>query len=163
MSAAQRSASAMVLVGKTSRCGKIEKSTTPRVRSSGAEGHSTKYGPILGVSTMLPALTPTQTVSGSEDSSRPARTLASSGTGTSRRRRRPGARPPPGPREPSLRADGRQCGDLEETERRPAEAGGMPPYGLGGDESPRRCRTAAWVTPLCGRDTEGVALGDRLA
>src|SRR5262249_26283297 len=51
-----------------SRCGKIEKSTTPRVRSSGAEGHSTKYDPIRGVITMLPALTPTQTVSGSEGS-----------------------------------------------------------------------------------------------
>src|SRR5262249_46931683 len=41
---------------------------TPRVRSSGADGHSTKYSPIRGVITMLPALTPTQTVSGSEGS-----------------------------------------------------------------------------------------------
>lgn len=31
-----------VLVGKMSRCGKIEKSTTPGVISSGADGHSTK-------------------------------------------------------------------------------------------------------------------------
>jgi hypothetical protein len=53
---------------KASRCGKIEKSTTPRARSSGADGHSTKYPPIRGVITMLPALTPTQTVSGSEGS-----------------------------------------------------------------------------------------------
>jgi len=48
------------------RCGKIEKSTTPSVRSSGADGHSTKSSPIRGVITMLPALTPTQTVSGSD-------------------------------------------------------------------------------------------------
>jgi len=53
---------------EASRCGKIEKSTTPRVRSSGAEGHSTKYAPIRVFITMLPALTPTQTVSGSEGS-----------------------------------------------------------------------------------------------
>ncbi|SDO44380.1 hypothetical protein SAMN05421507_102547 [Lentzea jiangxiensis] len=66
--AAHSSACARVLVGKASRWGKIEKSTTPRVRSSGADGHSTKYVPILGVSTMLPALTPTHTVSGSEGS-----------------------------------------------------------------------------------------------
>ena len=38
MSAAHRSASARVFVGKASRCGKIEKLTTPRVRSSGADG-----------------------------------------------------------------------------------------------------------------------------
>ena len=54
--------------GKASRCGKIEKSTTPRVRSSGADDHSTKDDPIRGVITMLPALTPTQTVSGSDGS-----------------------------------------------------------------------------------------------
>jgi hypothetical protein len=55
----------MLFVGKTSRWGKIEKSTMPSVVSSGAEGHSTKAPPIRGVITMLPALTPTQTVSGS--------------------------------------------------------------------------------------------------
>ncbi len=55
-----------MFVGKTSRCGKIAKSTIPRVRSSGAEGHSTKKSPIRGVITMLPALTPTQVVSGSD-------------------------------------------------------------------------------------------------
>ncbi len=65
MSAAHRFASASVFVGKWSRCGKIEKSTTPRVRSSCAAAHSTKDVPILGVMTMLPALTPTQTVSDS--------------------------------------------------------------------------------------------------
>ena len=47
-----------VFLGKAFRCGKIEKSTTPRVRSSGANGHSTKYVPIRGVITMLPALAP---------------------------------------------------------------------------------------------------------
>src|SRR5690606_26047710 len=40
--AAQRSASAIVLVGNRSRWGKIEKLTTPRPRSSGAPDHSTK-------------------------------------------------------------------------------------------------------------------------
>ena len=44
------------------------KSTTPRVRSSGADGHLTKDAPIRGVITMLPALTPTHTMSGSEGS-----------------------------------------------------------------------------------------------
>jgi hypothetical protein len=57
-----------VFVGKPSRWGKIEKSTTPRVRSCGADGHLTKDAPIRGVITMLPALTPTQTVAGSEGS-----------------------------------------------------------------------------------------------
>src|SRR5690349_10596220 len=66
MSAAHRSASARVFVENAFRCGKIEKSTTPTVRSSGADGHSTKYSPIRGVITMLPALTPTQTVLGSD-------------------------------------------------------------------------------------------------
>src|SRR5262249_14953457 len=68
MSAAHFSASAMVFPGIISwfRCGKIEKPTIPRVWSSGADGHSTKYSPIRGVITMLPALTPTQTVSGSD-------------------------------------------------------------------------------------------------
>ncbi len=68
MSAAHRSASAMVFCGNRSRCGKIEKSTTPKVRSSGAVGHSTKYDPMRGVITMLPALTPTQTLSDSDGS-----------------------------------------------------------------------------------------------
>ena len=66
MSAAHSSALARVLSGKAFRCGKIEKSTTPNVRSSGADGHSTKAAPIRGVITMLPALTPTQTLSDSD-------------------------------------------------------------------------------------------------
>ena len=66
------SAVAMVLSGicSWSRCGKIEKSTTPSVRSSGAEGHEMKSSPIRGVITMLPALIPTQTVSGSDSTTR---------------------------------------------------------------------------------------------
>src|SRR6187401_1269292 len=65
--AAHSSAVAIVFHGRSglSRCGKIEKSTIPRVRSSVAEGHVTKSSPIRGVITMLPALTPTHTVSGS--------------------------------------------------------------------------------------------------
>ena len=68
MSAAQRSASARVFPGIIgwSRCGKIEKSTLPRVLSFGADRHATKSAPIRGVITMLPALTPTQTVSVSD-------------------------------------------------------------------------------------------------
>ena len=68
MPAAQRSAAAIVLRGRSglSRCGKIEKSTTPSVRSPAGECHVTKSSPIRGVITMLPALTPTQTVSGSD-------------------------------------------------------------------------------------------------
>lgn len=69
MSAAHLSASARVFSGicSWSRCGKIEKSTTPSVRSSGAACQLTKSSPIRGVITMLPALIPTQTVSGSDD------------------------------------------------------------------------------------------------
>ena len=69
----------------------------------------------------------------------------------------------PNPGDPSLRADGGQCGELEDTERRPAQAGQVLPLGLGGDEAPHRCRTAHRVTPLRRRDAERVALGDRLA
>src|SRR4051794_11480667 len=68
ISAAHRSASAIVFVGNASRCGKIEKSTIPRVRSSGADGQWTKSLPIRGVKTILPALTPTHTVSPSDGS-----------------------------------------------------------------------------------------------
>ena len=66
ISAAHFSAAAMVLSGSRPRCGKIEKSTSPSVRSSGVDCHSTNSVPIRGVSTMLPALSPTQTVSGSD-------------------------------------------------------------------------------------------------
>jgi hypothetical protein len=69
----------------------------------------------------------------------------------------------PDPGDPSLRADGGQCGELKDAERRPAQAGRVLPLGLGGYEAPHRCRTAHRVTPLCCRYAEGVALGDRLA
>jgi hypothetical protein len=61
---AHRSAAAMVFVGRSgfSTCGKIEKSTTPSVLSPAGECQLTKSGPIRGVITMLPALTPTQTL-----------------------------------------------------------------------------------------------------
>ena len=67
-SAAHRSAVATVFQGKSgfSRCGKIEKSTTPSVLSPAGECQLTKSSPIRGVITMLPALTPTQTVSPSD-------------------------------------------------------------------------------------------------
>jgi hypothetical protein len=71
MPAAQLSASAIVLPGlpSTLRCGQIEKSTRPRVLSSPAGGrHWMKSSPTWGVSTMLPALSPTQTVSVSDGS-----------------------------------------------------------------------------------------------
>ena len=67
ISAAHVSAAAIVLSGMSPRCGKIEKSTTPRVLSSPVGGDQlTKSFPIRGVMTMLPALIPTQTVSLSE-------------------------------------------------------------------------------------------------
>jgi hypothetical protein len=69
----------------------------------------------------------------------------------------------PDPGDPSLRSDGGQCGELEDTERRPAQAGEVPEVGLGGHQAPHRCRTAHRVTPLRRRDDERVALGDRLA
>jgi len=57
--AAHRSASAMVLSGLP-RCGKMEKSTTPSVLSSPVRGFQpSKCSPMRGVSTMLPALSPT--------------------------------------------------------------------------------------------------------
>ena len=70
MLAAQSSASAMELPGMPSgaRCGQIAKSTTPSVLSSSPLGgdHCTKSLPMRGVMTMLPALSPTQTVSVSD-------------------------------------------------------------------------------------------------
>src|SRR4029453_16361940 len=71
MPAAHCSASAMELPGMPSsaRCGQIEKSTMPNVLSSPVGGlHWTKSSPILGVITLLPALSPTQTVSSSDGS-----------------------------------------------------------------------------------------------
>ena len=62
MPAAHLSASAMVFSGRASwsRCGKIEKSTSPSVSSPPAGGlQRTKSSPILGAITMLPALSPT--------------------------------------------------------------------------------------------------------
>ena len=48
----------MVLVGNASRCGKIEKSTTPSVRSSGAAGQATidKVAGPIGESLIMTAL-----------------------------------------------------------------------------------------------------------
>src|SRR5262249_53513441 len=69
--AAHFSAAAMVFSGKSglSTCGKIEKSTMPSALSSPVGGfHPTKSSPIRGVITMLPPLSPTQTVSGSDGS-----------------------------------------------------------------------------------------------
>ena len=71
MPAAHLSASARVFSGMSSwsRCGKIEKSTIPSVLSVPWDLlQLTKASPIRGVITMLPALTPTQTVSGREGS-----------------------------------------------------------------------------------------------
>ncbi len=62
-------ASAIVFPGRSgwSRCGKIEKSTIPSVSSPPVGGvQPTKYSPMRGVITMLPALSPTQTVSRSD-------------------------------------------------------------------------------------------------
>src|SRR6266480_1038153 len=64
--AAHRSAAAMVFVGRSgfSTCGKIENSTSPSASSPPSGGvQRTKSSPILGVITMLPPLSPTQTVS----------------------------------------------------------------------------------------------------
>ena len=69
MPAAHCSASAMVLPGIPSgaRCGQIEKSTRPNVLISPDGGrHWMKSSPTSGVITMLPALSPTHTVSLSE-------------------------------------------------------------------------------------------------
>src|SRR3954452_6546546 len=64
--AAHCPAAAIVFVGSSglSTCGKIENSTNPRASSPPPGGvQMTKSSPILGVITMLPALSPTQTVS----------------------------------------------------------------------------------------------------
>ena len=65
-------------------------------------------------------------------------------------------------RAPLLRADGGQRGQLENTERRPAQAGQVTVVWVGGQQAPHRCRSAHGVTPLRRRDDQGVALGDRL-
>jgi hypothetical protein len=55
-----------------SRCGNTEKSTIPSALSPPAGGFQpAKYSPMAGAITMLPPLTPTQTVSRS-DGKRPA-------------------------------------------------------------------------------------------
>jgi len=145
-------ASARAFPGKASRCGKIEKSTTPQgavVRRGTATRRNTPRSG--GVMTMLPALTPTQDhVRAAKAADRPARTPASSGTSTSRRRRRPvstSAFPDPG--DPSLRANGGQGGELEDTERRPSQAGEVPEVGLRRPPgpAPMRVRTFGW--PHC--------------
>src|ERR1700758_2573017 len=61
--AAHASAVAIVFHGRSglSRCGKIEKSTTPSVLSPAGESQLTKSSPTRGHITMLPGLTPTQT------------------------------------------------------------------------------------------------------
>src|SRR4051812_2186305 len=69
----------------------------------------------------------------------------------------------PDPGGPALCADGGQRGELQDAERRPAQAGQVLEIGLGGDETPYRQRTARRVTPLGRRDAERAALGDRLA
>ena len=69
MPAAHASASAMELPGMPSgaRCGKIEKSTRPNVLTSPFGGlHWMKSSPTSGVITMLPALSPTHTVSSND-------------------------------------------------------------------------------------------------
>ena len=66
MLAAHRSASAIELPGMPSaaKWGQIEKSTRPNVASLPDGGrHWMKSSPTTGVITMLPALSPTQTVS----------------------------------------------------------------------------------------------------
>src|SRR5579859_6401627 len=133
----------MVFSGKASRCGKIEKPTTPRVRSSSADGHATKSAPILGVITMLPALTPTHTMSGSDGKhiGQPGlpHPVAQVRRVAAVDQEHAGL---PDPGDPSLRADGGQCRELEDTQRCPPQAGVVPPRGLGGDEAPYRSRTA---------------------
>ena len=71
IAAAHLSASAIVFVGSiSSRCGKIEKSTSPSAASSPPTGgcHPTNCWPMRGVSTMLPPLSPSHTVSDREGS-----------------------------------------------------------------------------------------------
>ena len=164
MSAAHRSASAMVFVGKRSKCGKIAKSTIPKVRSSAADVHSTNRSPIRGVITMLPALTPTQTVSESDGSrsaspdsriqwhkyvaSPPSTSSASASRTQVAHRSEPIVGNAVSSRTPS---------------RGPPQPGEVPEVRLGGHQSPYRAGAAQRVTPLRRRNDQGVALGDLFA
>jgi hypothetical protein len=103
-------------------------------RSIVPSGHSTKYSPIRGVVTMLPALTPTQTVPGS-NGSRSARTGLSHPVAQVRRtaavdQEHVGLADPGNP---PVCADGGQCGELEDPEGGPAQAGEVLPRGSGRD------------------------------
>jgi len=90
----------------------IEKSTIPRVPSSLVVGFQlTKSSPMRGVLTMLPALTPTQTVSSSDG----RRSV------NPHHRRPPAGRRPRGPKGPSAPHRCWAGGELEDSQRLPAQ------------------------------------------
>jgi hypothetical protein len=113
---------------------------------------------------MLPALIPTQTLSVSAGSRSASPGLAHPVAQVRRvaavDQQQVGV---PDPWHPALVPDGGQCGELEDAERLPAQAGQVPVVGLAGDKASHRCRAVHRVTPLCCGHAEGVALVDRLA
>src|SRR6476646_6604896 len=163
--AAHCSAAAMVLLGRSglSRCGKIEKSTTPSVVSPAGECQLTKSSPTRGVITMLPALTPTQTVSSSDG----------------RRSTRPDSRiqwhryaaSPPSPsrtsisdqRDPALRVEAREGGELQDSNRLPADPDRGSAGLLPADAPPRLVRAGPGMPVQRRGNAEGIGFGDRLA
>jgi hypothetical protein len=111
---------------------------------------------------MLPALTPTQTVSVSEGSK--------STSPDSRIQWHKYVASPPSTKSTSVfRIHGTQrsapmVGNaVSSMTPSDAQAGQVPELGFGGYEASHRSWTAHRVTPLCGRDAEGVALRDWLA
>ena len=150
---------------RQSRCGQIEKSTIPSVLSSPLGGfHPTKSSPIRGVITMLPALSPTQTVSLSD-----GRRSASPDSRIQWHRYR--ASPPDTSRTSVSRTRGTQrsssmlgsaVSSSTPKDFQPSSHMGL--VGLSADEPPDTLsRTDVGVPVHRGGDAEGAGVGDRLA
>jgi hypothetical protein len=168
MPAAHFSALAIEFSGMSgwSRCGKIEKSTTPSVMSSPVmDGFdSTKSSPTRGVITMLPALSPIQMVSSSDGNSSA----------------RPGLPHPvtqirgvaavhqqgvhiTNPSDPALSTDAGQRGEFQHAQGLPPQLGHGTSWFTAADEPPCSIRTDSRV-PISRRgNAQGAGVGDRFA
>ena len=148
-----------------STCGQIEKSTIPSVLSPPVgDFHPTKSSPIRGVITMLPALSPTQTVSRSD-----GRRSASPDSRIQWHRYR--ASPPDTSRTSVSRTRGTQSSSSmlgsavsssTPTDFQPSSVMGLSDSSA--DEAPGAlARTDVGVPVHRGGDAEGAGVGDRLA
>src|SRR5215203_5625880 len=163
--AAHRSAAAMVFVGRSgfSTCGKIENSTSPSASSPPSGGvQMTKSSPILGVITMLPALSPTQTVLERRQE------ISQSGLPHPVAQiQRVAAVHQQGVTlldqgNPEFFVDAGQCGELQHSQGLPAQLDHWAAGLLSADEVPCPGRTGHGVPVRRGGNAEGARLGNRL-